>query len=151
MNDSFITTPLCARSNPAYSPGEIGERRALRPPPDEPSEAGILQHGAAGLRSPIRRRAISAPELLNEAGEYGSAFTRGLRLDFPNGMVQLLISGTASVGPAGETLHAGDFAAQCWRTFRNITGLLESQEATWHDVVRTTCYSQLRRVVHLMR
>jgi enamine deaminase RidA (YjgF/YER057c/UK114 family) len=88
----------------------------------------------------IQRRAICAPEVLNEASEYGSAFTRGLRLDFPDGLVQLLISGTASVGTAGETLYEGDFAAQCWRTFRNITRLLASEEATWQDVVRTTCY-----------
>jgi enamine deaminase RidA (YjgF/YER057c/UK114 family) len=37
-------------------------------------------------------------------------------------------------------VHAGDFAAQTWRTYRNITALLESEGATWKDVVRTTCY-----------
>jgi enamine deaminase RidA (YjgF/YER057c/UK114 family) len=26
------------------------------------------------------------------------------------------------------------------RTYQNITGLLESEGATWHDIVRTTCY-----------
>ena len=26
------------------------------------------------------------------------------------------------------------------RTYHNITGLLESEGATWHDIVRTTCY-----------
>jgi enamine deaminase RidA (YjgF/YER057c/UK114 family) len=46
----------------------------------------------------------------------------------------------ASVGPNGETLYPGDFRAQLWRTFRNITELLKSEGATWHDVVRTTCY-----------
>ena len=81
-----------------------------------------------------------APEVLNEARQYGSAFTRGLRLDFPHGITHLLISGTASVGEEGETLHMGDFRAQCWRTYRNITRLLESEGATWHDVVRTACY-----------
>jgi enamine deaminase RidA (YjgF/YER057c/UK114 family) len=34
----------------------------------------------------------------------------------------------------------GDFRAQCRRTFSNITGLLESEGATWKDIVRTTCY-----------
>ncbi len=37
-------------------------------------------------------------------------------------------------------MHSGDFAAQTWRTYRNITGLLEAEGATWKDVVRTTCY-----------
>jgi enamine deaminase RidA (YjgF/YER057c/UK114 family) len=34
----------------------------------------------------------------------------------------------------------GDFRAQCWRTYRNITELLKAEEMTWHDVVRTSCY-----------
>ena len=70
---------------------------------------------------------------------YGSAFSRGLRLDI-KGVTILLISGTASVDEQGGTVHAGDFAAQTWRTYRNITGLLEAEGATWKDVVRTTCY-----------
>jgi 2-iminobutanoate/2-iminopropanoate deaminase len=90
--------------------------------------------------SPIRKRAIKAPQVLNEAPAYGSAFTRGLRVDLPGGITQLLISGTASVGEHGETMHPGDFRAQLWRTYRNITELLKSEGATWHDVVRTTCY-----------
>lgn len=87
------------------------------------------------------KKAIHAPEALMEAYHYPrpSSFSRGIRLDFGNVTV-LLISGTASVGPNGETLHAGDFRAQTRRTFSNITALLESEGATWRDVVRTTCY-----------
>jgi enamine deaminase RidA (YjgF/YER057c/UK114 family) len=44
------------------------------------------------------------------------------------------------VDEAGLTAHAGDFRAQLWRTYRNITALLAAEGATWHDVVRTTCY-----------
>ena len=51
-----------------------------------------------------------------------------------------LISGTASVDEAGLTAHVGDFRAQLWRTYRNITALLAAEGATWHDIVRTTCY-----------
>lgn len=68
-----------------------------------------------------------------------SSFSRGLRLDFGE-IAVLLISGTASVGPNGETLHTGDFRAQTRRTFANIAALLESEGATWKNVVRTTCY-----------
>jgi len=49
-------------------------------------------------------------------------------------------SGTASVGPDGESLHVGDFRAQTRRTFENISALLRAEGATWHDIVRTTCY-----------
>jgi len=89
----------------------------------------------------IKKRAVSAPDALNEACEYErpSSFSRGMRLDFGNVAV-LLISGTASVGTNGETLFPGDFRAQTRRTFGNITALLESEGANWKDVVRTTCY-----------
>jgi len=87
----------------------------------------------------VKKRAIEAPEVLNEACEYGSAFSRGTRVDL-NGLVILFISGTASVDESGATVHKGDFRAQCRRTFLNITKLLESEGATWKDMIRTTCY-----------
>lgn len=91
--------------------------------------------------STIEKRAISAPRALNEAYDYvrPSSFSRGLRLDL-GGIAILLISGTASIGPNGETLHVGDFRAQLRRTYANITALLEAEGAAWKDIVRTTCY-----------
>jgi len=88
---------------------------------------------------PVVKKAISEPRVLNEAPVYGSAFSRGLRLDL-GGITVLLISGTASIDGEGNTVHVGDIRAQCRRTFENIRGLLESEGATWHDIVRTTCY-----------
>jgi enamine deaminase RidA (YjgF/YER057c/UK114 family) len=89
----------------------------------------------------IDKKPISAPEVLNEAFHYErpSSFSRGLRLDF-GAISVLLISGTASIGANGETLHVGDFRAQARRTFHNIAGLLAAEGASWKDVVRTTCY-----------
>ena len=89
----------------------------------------------------ITKKPMSARESLNEAYHYArpSSFSRGLRLDL-GGMAVLLISGTASIGSNGETLHVGDFRAQTRRTFQNITNLLASEGATWKDIVRTTCY-----------
>lgn len=89
----------------------------------------------------LPKRAISAPEVLNEAYCYAkpSSFSRGLRLDI-KGITILLISGTASVDEQGRSIHLGDFRAQTWRTYQNITRLLEAEGATWKDVVRTTCY-----------
>ena len=87
----------------------------------------------------VATRAISAPAALNEATEYGSGFSRGLRIDL-NGLVILLISGTASIDENGNTVHVGDFRGQCRRTYRNISDLLGAEGATWKDVVRTTCY-----------
>ena len=90
---------------------------------------------------PVPKKAISAPNIINEAHDYPkpSSFSRGLRLDI-KGIAILLISGTASVDEYGKSVHVGDFRAQTWRTFKNITALLESEGATWKDVVRTSCY-----------
>ena len=94
-----------------------------------------------GGATEVRHRAISAPRALNEAFDYEkpSAFSRGLRLDL-NGVVILLISGTASIDDRGQSVHIGDFRAQLRRTFENITALLEAEGATWKNIVRTTCY-----------
>jgi enamine deaminase RidA (YjgF/YER057c/UK114 family) len=89
--------------------------------------------------APVVKRAITNHSVLNEAYAYGSAFSRGMRIDL-NGLVILLISGTASIDDEGRTVHVGDLRAQTRRTFDNITALLASEGATWHDVVRTTCY-----------
>lgn len=101
--------------------------------------AEILEAVSSGAT--IEKKAISAPEVLNEAYCYAkpSSFSRGLRIELGD-IVILLISGTASVDENGATVHAGDFRAQCRRTFLNITRLLESEGATWKHIVRTTCY-----------
>jgi enamine deaminase RidA (YjgF/YER057c/UK114 family) len=101
-------------------------------------EAELLQ-GLAKL--PVEKRAITNLQCLNEAYDYPkpSSFSRGMRIDL-NGLVILLISGTASIDEYGKSVHIGDFRAQLRRTFQNITLLLEAEGATWRDIVRTTCY-----------
>src|SRR6202451_2541650 len=96
----------------------------------------------AGLaHAPIEKRAITNHGVLNEAYAYEkpSSFSRGMRIDL-NGLTILLISGTASIDGAGKSVHIGDFRAQMRRTLENISGLLESEGCTWHDIVRTSCY-----------
>ena len=90
---------------------------------------------------PIEKRAITNLGVLNEAYEYAkpSSFSRGMRIDIGNVAI-LLISGTASIDENGVSVHIGDFRAQMRRTYKNITALLEAEGATWHDIVRTTCY-----------
>lgn len=91
--------------------------------------------------APIAKRAMTNLNVLNEAYAYAkpSSFSRGMRIDL-NGVTILLISGTASIDENGVSLYIGDFRAQLRRTYQNITALLESEGATWHDIVRTTCY-----------
>lgn len=109
-------------------------------------EDGRIQRGPRlrdqSRNAAVPKRAVHVPGVLNEAYDYTptpSSFSRGLSLEV-NGMKILLISGTASVDEAGETAHAGDFRAQCWRTYRNIAEILKTEKMSWHDVIRTTCY-----------
>ena len=105
------------------------------------SQGGVLDPPARPRRSVIARTAMQAHSVLNEAYNYPKAasFTRGIRFDLGD-KTMLMISGTASVDEAGLSTHLGDFRAQLWRTYRNISALLAAEEATWHDIVRTTCY-----------
>lgn len=123
---------------PPFSEAELAEMQKLGfadaqgnrlPPPPRPEVP------LAG------RKPISNPSVLNEAYAYArpSSFSRGLRVSLGTADL-LLISGTASIDENGASLYAGDFRAQLWRTYRNITELLRAEGATWHDVVRTTCY-----------
>src|SRR6202161_4830966 len=91
--------------------------------------------------APIQKRAMTNHGVLNEAYAYPkpSSFSRGMRIDLGSVPI-LLISGTASIDENGQSVHVGDFDAQLRRTFDNITGLLESEGATWHDIVRNSCY-----------
>jgi 2-iminobutanoate/2-iminopropanoate deaminase len=118
--------------NPAASPGERAEIDAL----------GLWAGPAPRAESSrVPRRAVRAPDVLNEAYHYTRpvSFSRGLRVEMGTHDL-LFISGTASIDENGRSIHAGDFRAQCWRTYRNISRLLAAEGATWHDVVRCTCY-----------
>lgn len=96
---------------------------------------------ALAMAQTIEKKPVTNHRVLNEAFEYAkpSSFSRGVRLELGN-FVILLISGTASIDEHGNSVHVGDLRAQCRRTFTNIAGLLESEGASWKDVVRTTCY-----------
>jgi len=117
------------------------------PSPDEQQEIGALEDLLADgplvqAGTPVgHKTAIRAPRVLNEASDYAQpvAFSRGMRVDVGTASL-LFISGTASIDEAGRSIHPGDFRAQCWRTYRNITALLRTEGASWADVARCTCY-----------
>ena len=90
----------------------------------------------------VERFPIESKDVLNEAYDYclPSSFTRGLRVKIEAGQQILWLSGTASINEEGDTVYPGDLRAQIWRTYRNLNQLLASEGATWHDVVRTSCY-----------
>jgi 2-iminobutanoate/2-iminopropanoate deaminase len=125
---------VLATVDATFSEGELAEIAAL----------GFLDGNRVVGRAPVApqvaRRAISALDVLNEAPDYASSFTRGLAVDAEEGQRILWLSGTASIDERGRTVHPGDLRAQQWRTYRNLTRLLESEGADWTDIVRTSCY-----------
>lgn len=87
------------------------------------------------------KKPITNLSVLNEAYSYEkpSGFSRGMRVEM-NSVTFLFISGTASIDETGNSIHPGDFKKQTERTYYNIKKLLESEGATWKDVVKTTVY-----------
>jgi enamine deaminase RidA (YjgF/YER057c/UK114 family) len=131
-SQTYITKPLSEGEK--IEMGLLGLLDDKGNPLTDPAPAG------GDRERSIHKQAITNLGVLNEAYDYGSAFTRGLTVQIKEGSRFLWFSGTASVDETGATLYVGDFRAQCWRTWRNLTELLKSQSATWHDIVRTTCY-----------
>ena len=76
---------------------------------------------------------------LNEADEYGSSFSRGMKIDLPEKTV-LHVSGTASINEAGETVHVGDPEKQLERMLVNVRELLHHQNASFEDVTQIATF-----------
>lgn len=87
---------------------------------------------------------------LNEAAEYGSAFSRGMKLVLPEKTV-LFISGTASVDEAGATVHVGDSRKQIERMLLNVMELLAPHGATFGDMVQVITYLKSASDLELFR
>lgn len=126
---------ILGRFEASWSEGERQEMQAL----------GLLDRsgnilGRAPAKPQVARTRISSLDVLNEAPDYAKAFSRGLSVSIEAGQRVLWLSGTASIDGAGLTVYPGDLRAQTWRTFRNLTRLLESEGAGWTDIVRTSCY-----------
>jgi enamine deaminase RidA (YjgF/YER057c/UK114 family) len=83
-------------------------------------------------------RPIHAPTM-NEAPEYGSDFSRAMRVDLGRRSI-VYISGTASIDATGRVLHAGDPAAQARRMLLNVEQLLAGQGAGLDRLVQAVTY-----------
>jgi enamine deaminase RidA (YjgF/YER057c/UK114 family) len=88
-------------------------------------------------RPPLRT--VMTSPTLNEAGQYGADFVRGMKVVEAN-RIALHVSGTASIDEHGRTAHIGDFEAQADRMLVNIAALLDGQGASFGDVVYAITY-----------
>jgi enamine deaminase RidA (YjgF/YER057c/UK114 family) len=85
---------------------------------------------------------------LNEAPEYGSAFSRGMRVDLPDKTV-LHISGTASVDEKGDTVHLDDPRKQIERMLLNVRELLKPHGATLQDLTQAATFLKHKEYLEL--
>jgi 2-iminobutanoate/2-iminopropanoate deaminase len=101
--------------------------------------ASYIKGGLMGVRGQIIKKTMHAPLFLNKPVQYGSSFSRGIRVNLGN-FTLLFISGTASLDKQGKSVHLRNFTAQARRTFDNLSALLRSEGANWDNVVQTRCY-----------
>lgn len=102
---------------------------------------GALVVGARALRplsGAVRAVEIGSP-LQCPAPTYGSAFARAMELNLDGGR-QLLVSGTASIHPDGQTAWPGDPVRQVALTMEVIGAILRSRAMDFSDVTRATAY-----------
>ena len=91
------------------------------------SRPGLVR--AASVDSPLQAPALN----------YRSSFSRAVELVHPLGRL-LIVSGTASIGQDGGTLHKGDASAQVGRAMRVATELLKARRMQWENVLRGVVY-----------
>lgn len=116
-----------------------------------PSGSALLA-GALAVRprhAGMTIEAVASP-LQCPALNYRSSFSRAVELGFPD-YRHLIISGTASIAPGGETMHEGDVRAQIDLTMRVVRAILESRGMTWDSTVRALAYFEsMNDVPHLV-
>ena len=83
-------------------------------------------------------RPLASP-LQCPAPAYGSAFSRAVELDL-GARRRLIVSGTASIEPGGDTVWLGDIGKQIELTMQVIEAILASRGLAWRDVTRGIAY-----------
>jgi enamine deaminase RidA (YjgF/YER057c/UK114 family) len=102
---------------------------------------GALASGLLAVKPKVNSvHAVAVPSPLQcPAVQYGSSFSRAVEIETPEHR-RLLISGTASIDPAGHTVHVGDVEGQVALTMDVVKAILESRRMGWADVSRAIGY-----------
>ena len=111
-----------------------------------PASTGIGSANSAGAALVAGAYAVSGGKLQAvpsplqcPALQYGSSFSRAVELTMADHR-RLWVSGTASIAPAGQTVHVGDVAGQIELTMQVVAAILESRGLDWADVNRAIAY-----------
>jgi enamine deaminase RidA (YjgF/YER057c/UK114 family) len=100
-----------------------------------------LTVGALAIRprhDRVRIHEVDSP-LQCSASEYRSSFSRAVEVEFPDHRM-LIISGTASIAPGGESMFADDTTKQIHLTLDVVEAILKSRDMGWKDTTRAIGY-----------
>jgi len=94
------------------------------------------------LTPECRVAAVASPAQC-PATRYGSAFSRAVELRMTR-CRQVLVSGTASIDPAGASARLDDLPGQMDLTFAAVEAILRSRGLSYHDTSRAIAYFKHR-------
>ena len=97
--------------------------------------------GLVAVRPHDRRMSIQSvgSPLQGSALDYRSSFSRAVEISTPDAR-QVMISGTASIAPNGDTLHKGDAAKQIELSMQVVEAILKSRDMSWDNTTRMIAY-----------
>jgi enamine deaminase RidA (YjgF/YER057c/UK114 family) len=94
----------------------------------------------------IKIEAVESP-FQCPACDYKSSFSRAVEINHPD-YRHLIVSGTASITPEGETANIGSIRKQVELTMKVVNGILQSREMTWENVNRGIVYFKNKNDIH---
>lgn len=102
-----------------------------------------LSCGALAIRPKNGKVTIQdvASPLQCPATAYRSSFARAVEIGYPDRR-QLMVSGTASIAPDGESMYEDDVVKQVHLTLDVVEAILKSRGMDWKDTVRAVGYFQ---------
>ena len=86
---------------------------------------------------------ITTSSRQHQSFKYGSAFSRGMAFEI-EGRRTVHISGTASINPAGASIHVGDAEMQSLETLLCIAAILEEQGGSLESITSATLFCKDR-------
>ena len=125
-NEVFLVQGMNPRTHYVASTG-IGGRQS-----DPEITVQMDAYAVDGLQ-PGQVHHLYAPTHLSRTSVYGSAFERGTCVEYGDRR-HVFISGTASIGPDGQILYAGDVVRQTARVLENVETLLSEADVSFDDV-----------------
>lgn len=86
----------------------------------------------------VKVRPLASP-LQCAALDYKSSFSRAVKFTLPDSE-KLLISGTASIAPEGDTMHKDNVNKQIEKTMNVVSAILSDNSMSFRDVTRAIAY-----------